>query len=316
MIPGCGKILVKMIHKRVALRCHSYCFGRERERYSQMGNPGAPRDPADGAVWGTDGEQLQITNYALQICPQGKAPGRRKGIVRKQFTFYESFYDALVKLPTEQAQKGAWVITTYALTGRMPDEELEPALDVAFTLIKPVLDSARKKSQGAVNSHKNRKSHKENSQSADRIPSGYAQDTVREKELEKEVEKEVEVEVEVEIEKELEKESLLHMGSVPLMCVRDCFDKFWDAYPLKLAKKQAWLAWKKDEPDLDTVMTALDCWKRSRKWNSEQGRYIPRGDKFLEERHYLDIPKDTVPMGASGHLGMAEMEAIENLMRG
>ena len=254
---------------------------------------------------------------------------------RKQFTFYGSFYDALVKLPQKQAQKMAWVIITYALTGKTPEEELEPAEDVAFTLIKPVLDSARKKSQGAANSQENRKRCKENPEAADRTPSGCAQDTDRipsgcaqdtgripsgcaqdtPREEENEVEAEVEVELEVELEKDLEKESLLHMGSVPLMCVRDCFDKFWDAYPLKLAKKQAWLAWKKEEPDLDAVMTALDCWKRSRKWRTDEGRYIPRGDKFLEEKHYLTIPKDTVPSGASGHLGQAEMEAIEQLMR-
>ena len=237
--------------------------------------------------------------------------------MRKQFTFYGSFYTALRKMPVEQSQRCAWRIITYALTGEMPEEneEIEPAEDVAFELIKPVLDSARAKAEAISASNKRRAKTKEKIQSDSNVGPMNVQ-SLSNNVQEKEVEREVEVEVEVEIEKELEKESLLHMGSVPLMCERDCFDKFWDAYPLKLAKKQAWLAWKKDEPDLDTVMTALDCWKRSRKWNSEQGRYIPRGDKFLEERHYLDIPKDTVPMGASGHLGMAEMEAIENLMRG
>ena len=106
------------------------------------------------------------------------------------------------------------------------------------------------------------------------------------------------------------------MGSVPLMCVRDEFDIFWEKYPLKLAKKQAWLAWKKDEPELDAVMTALECWKRSKKWLAEEGRYIPRADKFIEEKHYELPPKESVPRGASGYLGTAELEAIERLMNG
>ena len=63
-------------------------------------------------------------------------------------------------------------------------------------------------------------------------------------------------------------------------------------------------------------MTALECWKRSKKWQAEEGRYIPRADKFLEEKHYKQPPKDGVPMGASGYLGKAEMEAIERLMNG
>ena len=138
--------------------------------------------------------------------------------------------------------------------------------------------------------------------------------TVQEKE--KEVENEIEVEVEEEIENEIEKESLSHMGSVPLVCVRDEFDFFWEAYPLKLGKKQAWMVWKKNEPVLDTVMSALARWKRSKKWKTEEGRYIPRADKFLEEKYYEQPPKNTVPMGASGHLGKAELEAIERLMNG
>ena len=58
------------------------------------------------------------------------------------------------------------------------------------------------------------------------------------------------------------------------------------------------------------------CWKRSRNWRAEDGRYIPRADRFLDEKHYLEIPKGTVPMGATGHLGKAELEAIERLMNG
>ena len=323
MIPGCGKILVKMIHKRVALRCHSYCFGRECERYSQMGNPGAPRDPADGAVWGIGNSELQITNYALQICPQGKAPGRRKGIVRKQFTFYGSFYESLAILPIEQAQQGLWAIVTYGLFGKLPKMEIEPAALAVFKMATPVLDAARKKSQGAVNSQEKRKRRKEKSESLDRIPSGYAQDTLKEgeKEKEKEVEVEKEVELEVEVEKELEIETEKESLYTDSVCVNrdtdtDRFERFWDFYPVKLGKQKAWEAWQEENPDLDKAITALECWKRSRQWRQENGRYIPKAANFLKEKYFLQIPEGSVPMGASGHLGMAEMEAIENLMRG
>ena len=233
---------------------------------------------------------------------------------RKQFTFYESFYKALVKLPVELAQKGAWVIITYALTGQMPEMELEPALDVAFTLIKPVLDTARSKSEAISASNRRRAKKNQSDSNVGPIDVQSVSNNVQEKEKEVEIEVENEVEVELEVEKELEKESLTHMGSVPLMCVRDEFDLFWEMYPLKLGKKQAWLSWKKEEPNLDTVMTALSCWKRSRKWQADEGRYIPRADKFLEEKHYEQPPKDAVPSGASGYLGKAEVEAIERLM--
>lgn len=242
---------------------------------------------------------------------------------RKQFTFYWSFYDALADLPPEQAKEGLWIIVTYALTGRLPEVEMEPAIGVAFKLIRPVLDTARGKSDAIIASNKRRAKNKKEIQSDSNVGPmevqsmpNIAQEGEKEVEIEKENEVEVEVEIENEIENEIEKESLLHSGSVPLVCVREEFDFFWDAYPLKLGKKQAWLVWKKDEPELEQVMSALARWKRSKKWQAEEGRYIPRANKFLEEKHYEQPPMDTVPMGASGYLGKAELEAIERLMDG
>ena len=237
---------------------------------------------------------------------------------RKQFTFYGSFYDSLMELPMEQAQQGLWAIVTYGLLGEVPEVDMEPAARAVFKMAMPVLDAARKKSKGALNSQEKQKKQREEKalepqrksnavkQDGGRIAAGCAQDAVKKKEKENEVEIENEIEI--------EKESLLHTGSGPVVCVRDEFDLFWEAYPLKLGKKQAWYIWKKNEPELDTVMTALDCWKRSRKWRAEEGRYIPRAEKFLEEKHYEQPPKDAVPMGASGYLGAAELEAIERLM--
>ena len=233
---------------------------------------------------------------------------------RKQFTFYWSFYDALADLPPEQAKEGLWIIVTYALTGQMPEVEMEPAIGVAFKLIKPVLDTARGKSDAIIASNKRRA--KKNQSDSNIGPMDVQSMPNIAQEGEKEVEKEKENEVEIEIENEIEKESFTHMGSVPLVCVRDEFDFFWDAYPLKLGKKQAWLVWKKNEPELEQVMSALARWKRSKKWQTEEGRYIPRADRFLEEKYYEQPPKEAVPMGASGYLGKAELEAIERLMNG
>ena len=246
---------------------------------------------------------------------------------RKQFTFYWSFYDALADLPPEQAKEGLWIIVNYALTGQMPEVEMEPAVGVAFKLIKPVLDAARKKSNGAMNSQEKQKKQKEEKtlaahqlsnaakQDGDRIATGYPQDAVKEKE--REIEKENEVEVEEEIEKDKEKESLYTDG----VCVlgdtdTDRFERFWSFYPNKLGKQKAWEAWQLVQPDLDQVMVALERWKRSRQWRQDGGRYIPKAENFLEEKYYEQPPKDTVPMGASGHLGKAELEAIERLMNG
>ena len=229
---------------------------------------------------------------------------------RKQFTFYWSFYDTLVDLPLEQAQQGAWAIITYALTGELPDIELEPAVKAVFKMAIPTLDAARRKAEGAYASHKVRKANKDSV----RISDGCALDSVCKGEIEEEVEKEDEIENEVEVEEEIEKESYLYISSLSGETVGDGFERFWDLYPIKLGKQQAWEAWQADPPDMRQLETAIRGWKNSRQWRQENGRFIPRAEKFLKEKHYLDLPRDSVPMGASGYLGKAEMEAIERLM--
>ena len=246
---------------------------------------------------------------------------------RKQFTFYWSFYDTLADLPPEQAQQGAWAIITYALTGELPDIELEPAAKAVVKMAIPTLDAARKKSKGAMNSQEKQKKQKEEKclgaqqisvapkQDGDRMAAGCQQDAVKEKEVEIEIENEIEVENELEI--EIEKESLYTDG----VCVSgdtdtDRFERFWSFYPNKLGKQKAWEAWQMVLPDLDQVMVALERWKRSRQWMQDGGRYIPKAENFLEEKYYEQPPKDAVPMGASGYLGKAELEAIERLMNG
>ena len=232
---------------------------------------------------------------------------------RKQFTFYESFYKALVKLPVEEAQQGAWAIINYALYGQLPETELSPAADAVLEMALPVLDAARKKAQGALNSHKVRKAKKD----AVRIDDGCGVDAVREKENEVEIEVESELEVELEKELEIEKESLY----TDCVCVNrdtdtDRFERFWNSYPNKLGKQKAWEVWQAELPDLDRLMVALECWKNSRQWRQDNGRFIPKAENFLKERYHLQVPDKAVPRGASGYLGTAELEAIERLMNG
>lgn len=64
---------------------------------------------------------------------------------RNQFTFYRSFYDAAVGLPEEEQAALIMAIAGYALY------EIEPELDGAsaaiFQVVRPVLDSSRRKSE-------------------------------------------------------------------------------------------------------------------------------------------------------------------------
>ena len=68
---------------------------------------------------------------------------------RTQFTFYESFAKAVgrIKRPADRA-RAYDAIVDYALYGREPDMDALPdAVAIALELIRPTLDSSRRKAE-------------------------------------------------------------------------------------------------------------------------------------------------------------------------
>lgn len=98
------------------------------------------------------------------------------------------------------------------------------------------------------------------------------------------------------------------------------FTLFWEDYPNKSDRGDAWEAWKRLNPDAQTVAAikaGLAAWKQSGQWKDDGGRYIPSAAKWLEKRRWEWAPapvKGEIPKGASGQLGEAEMEAIQRVL--
>lgn len=115
---------------------------------------------------------------------------------RTQFTFYESFYKAVKRIKDPESRAQAYdAICAYALYGQEPNlDSFSDFSAIAFELIKPNLDSSRKKAENgkAGGSKKQNKSKKEANKKQEQIES------------EKEKEKEKENKIEIEIEKECE----------------------------------------------------------------------------------------------------------------
>ena len=67
---------------------------------------------------------------------------------REQFTFYASFLTALRRIRKPAERCAAYdAICVYAITGELPDlDKLPDAAAIAFELIRPVLDSGKRKS--------------------------------------------------------------------------------------------------------------------------------------------------------------------------
>lgn len=201
---------------------------------------------------------------------------------REQFTFYRSFYDGIRELSKKDQSTIILAICAYAIYEEEP-EKLSPAAATAFNLIRPVLNSARKKAASGKQGGSK--------------PKAPSKQTVREKEKEKEREK--------------EKEN----NSSKLEA--DAFEQLWADYPLlrkgdKVAAMVAYNAHVISQVDAAECLSALDDWKRSEQWAKDGGQYIPSLQHWLERELWTIKPpqKNTVPKGASGELGEAELEAI------
>lgn len=125
--------------------------------------------------------------------------------MREQFTFYRSYFDAIRRLKKAADRAAIYdAIADYALYGNLP--ELSDAAGAIFDLIKPTLDAAKRKSDGAKG--------REKAQDDDKIPSRCGEDTDKIPSRCDEVgknrnEKEKENEYEKEKENEYEKESYI-----------------------------------------------------------------------------------------------------------
>ena len=199
-------------------------------------------------------------------------------MVRKQFTFYRSFYEAILKIPEEKRWQVMEAVIRFALNLEEP-EGLDDEQLMYFILAKPTLEASwRKACAGSIGK---RGPAKKNNKG--------------------EIENEKELEIEFETETETETEG---------------FRAFWERYPVKVGRAAAWEAWECVCLNERDILSGLEDWILSKQWSMEGGRFIPKPEKFLEEGWWQQKPASVgVPYGASGRLGQAELQAIDKLFK-
>lgn len=78
------------------------------------------------------------------------------------------------------------------------------------------------------------------------------------------------------------------------------FDKFWQAYPKKVSKKQAQKSWKKINPSLELfekIFKALEMVKQTEQWKKDNGKYVPYPATWLNQERWTDeinMMQDTI----------------------
>ena len=227
---------------------------------------------------------------------------------RKQFTFYRSYYEAVKELNKRDQAAVLLAICDYALNETEPN--LTGAAKAVFIVLRPFLDTARRKAEGGMARGKDEeggKTGESRQQDSGKIPQRYDEDAANKKEGEKEKEKEKE------IEGEKEKEDRPSFDG-------RCFTAFWDAYPNKLKREDAWEAWKKLSPTPQVAKLILDnlaAWKKTSRWLEDGGRYIPGAAKFLSDEGYWKCkPASAAESGKpkERQLDAEEMAAIKRMM--
>lgn len=66
------------------------------------------------------------------------------------------------------------------------------------------------------------------------------------------------------------------------------FDMFWIAYPKKVGKEAARKAWAKANPNLATVLNAIEWQKVSPQWFKNNGQYIPNPSTWINQHRWED----------------------------
>jgi hypothetical protein len=113
----------------------------------------------------------------------------------------------------------------------------------------------------------------------DRLSIDYLQAINRDKEQEQEQEQEKDQEQEQE--KSKKKESTFS----------EEFISFWNEYPKKTGKGDAWRIWKKISSPaeiLQVILAALVWQKQTDQWRKANGQYIPMPSTYLNQQRWLD----------------------------
>lgn len=226
---------------------------------------------------------------------------------RGQFTFYRSFYKAIKRIKDDAMRALAYdTVCAYALTGIEPDiDDMPDIVALCFELIKPNLESARRKSKGgkskdtdkipASNDEDTAKMPERCEEDTDKISASRRKDSGNKKEKEVEIEKENKKEKE----KEVEIEDECHISRAKPKEIE--FERFWASYPRKVGKTDAKRSFLRIKGvSIDTLIDAVEQQKQSLQWQKENGAYIPNPATWLNQGRWEDkLPSDdlkgTVP---------------------
>jgi hypothetical protein len=92
------------------------------------------------------------------------------------------------------------------------------------------------------------------------------------------------------------------------------FDSFWNAYPKKRSKGDAYKAWKatKDRrPTMQKLLKAIAVLKASEDWRKDGGQYIPYPSTWLRAWGWEDVPEVDMQGVVNGKMWWETVSGVE-----
>lgn len=225
---------------------------------------------------------------------------------KKSFVFYHSYEKPLAML--SDADRGKLLMALIRYSRGQEVEHISPTADMAFAFIRENMDrdaaayqeTVRKRSAAGKKGGRPPKSQPEGVPEPEEKANGFSQKQTKGGKAENENENENGNENENENGNDNENgnENTIPPsippkgeGAVSSQPAESGFDEFWQSYPRKVGKKAAQNAWKRLKPNAALrikIMEALQEQKASRRWQKEQGRYIPNPATWLNQERWED----------------------------
>lgn len=198
---------------------------------------------------------------------------------RKQFTFYKSFFEAIKKIKKPADRAAAYdAICEYALYGVEPDiEKISDAASIVFDLVKPNLDSSRKKAENGKRGGSSKQGEYESKSEANSKQNESTDEANSKQEREGDRDRD----------RDRDRERMLYPQTPksspvpPEAPQKVAFADFWERYPVKVHETEAMIAFSLAKQDQPAIMAGLNRWLRSGIWRTVRA---PAPDAFILDR--------------------------------